>query len=192
MPMDMTLRFKTLISGGSAMTEESRREKREDERFCYECGEVVKKAAVVCVHCGVPLTPMTTPMEGQAAQTRTGMEPKLAGALSYLLTWLTGIIFLLTNKEDNFVRFHAWQAIAFGVSTVIAWFVIFIFFTVVAFIPIIGGIIAGILATLVWIVFSIGFLILWIVLMIKAYQGQRFKLPVIGDYAENWSKSSAG
>jgi uncharacterized membrane protein len=106
----------------------------------------------------------------------TGLQPNVAGLLCYVLGWVTGIIFLVIEKDNEFVRFHAWQSIVvFGALTVAS--------VVLGFIPIIGWVVA-------WLLSVAGF-ILWIILMIKAYQGQRFKLPIAGNIAENQSKPKA-
>lgn len=97
------------------------------------------------------------------------MEPNIAGALCYLVGFITGIIFLLLEKENRFVRFHAMQSI-------VTYGFFFVLEFVLSFIPIIGWLISLLLAPL-------GF-ILWILLMYKAYQGEMFKLPVVGDFAE--------
>ena len=98
------------------------------------------------------------------AKSSTGMEENVAALLSYLLGWVTGLIFFLIEKDSKFVKFHAMQSIiTFGALVVLS------------FIPWVN-IIVGLLA-----------LILWIILMVKAYQGEKFKLPVIGDLAEKWS-----
>jgi uncharacterized membrane protein len=94
----------------------------------------------------------------------TGLPKNTTAALSYVLGWLTGIVFLLIEK-DKFVRFHAAQSI-----------VVFGILTVVVLIPGIGWVIAP----LAWIV---GF-VLWLVLIFKAYQGEEFKLPWVGDLAK--------
>jgi len=108
-------------------------------------------------------------MEKDLGKTSTGMQPNVAALLSYLLGFITGIVFYIIEKENKFVRFHAMQSIiTFGA--------LFVLQMVVAFIPIIGW-------TLMPIV-SIASLILWILLMIKAYQGETFKLPIAGDIAE--------
>ena len=102
-------------------------------------------------------------------KTSTGMNQNVAGLLCYLAGWITGLIFFLIEKENRYVRFHAMQSIiTFGSLTVL--------FMVLGFIPIVGWMLMPILAILQ--------LILWIVLMVKAYQGQLFKLPMIGDMAE--------
>jgi len=98
----------------------------------------------------------------------SGMAPNVASGLSYVLTWLTGLIFFLVDKRPE-VRFHAMQAIAYGVL-----------WTLVAVVrPYMPGPI-GALFGLVLFAFFIG----WIVLLIQGFQGKHFKLPVIGDFAE--------
>ena len=101
--------------------------------------------------------------------TDTGIKPNVAALLSYLLGFVTGLIFLLIEKNNKFVRFHALQSIAtFGFIFVIQW--------VISFVPVLGPIVSGLL--------SIAAVILWIVLMVKAYQGEKYKLPWLGDIAE--------
>jgi uncharacterized membrane protein len=115
-------------------------------------------------------------MGESSGNTSTGLTPNVAGLLCYVLGWVTGIIFLLLEKDNQFVRFHAIQSIiAFGAITVL--------YAVVSFIPAVGRI----LEVLIY----IGAFILWIVLMVKAYQGQRYKLPVAGDIAEQRTKPAA-
>ena len=106
------------------------------------------------------------------AKSSTGMEENVAGLLCYLVGWLTGLIFFLIEKESKFVKFHAMQSIiTFGALFIIIW--------IFTFIPIIGWAIASILCILE--------VVLWIVLMVKAYRGEKFKLPIAGDLAEKWS-----
>ena len=94
----------------------------------------------------------------------TGLPKNTAAALSYAGLWLTGIIFLLIEK-DPFVRFHAMQSIiTFGILTLLS------------FVPVIGWILSPL-------VMIVGF-ILWLVLIFKAYQGEEFKLPVVGEFAK--------
>ncbi len=108
-------------------------------------------------------------MSERKEKTDTGLEPNIAGLLCYILGWVTGIIFLILERKNEFVRFHAMQSIAtFGALTV----ALIIF----SFIPLVGWILGGI----TWV---LGF-ILWIMLMIKAFQGQSYKLPWVGNYAE--------
>ena len=105
------------------------------------------------------------------AKTSSGLEENVAGLLCYVLGWVTGLVFILIEQENKFVRFHAMQSIiVFGAITVVA----FIF----GWIPVIGGIIS-------WILWILG-LVLWIVLMVKAYQGAKYRVPWAGNLAEKW------
>ncbi|HEX2158863.1 MAG TPA: hypothetical protein VHS79_18060 [Actinomycetes bacterium] len=105
---------------------------------------------------------------GQYPAAGSGMAENVASGLSYVLTWLTGLIFFLVDKRPE-VRFHAMQSIAYGVL-----------WTLIAVVrPYMPGPI-GALFGIVLFAFFIG----WIVLMIQGFQGRHFKLPVIGDFAE--------
>jgi uncharacterized membrane protein len=109
-------------------------------------------------------------------KTSTGLDQNVAGLLCYAGAWVTGIIFLILEKENEFVRFHALQSIiVFGAITIVN----FIF----VYVPLIGGIITWALGVLA--------LIIWIIMMIKAYQGQMYKLPIAGDIAERNSMPQA-
>ena len=102
-------------------------------------------------------------------KTGTGLEPNVAGLLCYVLGWVSGVVFLLLEKDNKFVRFHAIQSIVvFGALNVAS--------LIVVAIPIIGWMINGLIGVL-------GF-VLWIVLMIRAYQGEKIKMPWAGDFAE--------
>jgi len=106
----------------------------------------------------------------------TGLDANVAGLLCYVLGWVSGLVFVLLEQESKFVRFHAMQSIyVFGVINIAG--------IILGWIPFIGGFLAGIIGLL-------GF-VLWIVLMIKAYQGVEFKLPWAGDFAEKWVNRQA-
>ncbi|MEJ2738816.1 MAG: DUF4870 domain-containing protein [Dehalococcoidia bacterium] len=102
------------------------------------------------------------------AKTSTGLEENVAGLLCYVLGWITGLVFILIEKENKMVRFHALQSIiVFGAISVVS--------IIVSWIPFIGYILGILLSILA--------LVLWILLMIKAYQGEKYKIPVAGDIA---------
>lgn len=109
-----------------------------------------------------------------------GMDEKLAGLLCYALGWITGLIFLLIDKRP-FVRFHAAQSlVVFGGLHIVYYIVASIFFVGI-------GAVAGGFGLGVLLLDAIRLLatVLWIVLMVKAYQGERFKVPFAADVAEN-------
>jgi uncharacterized membrane protein len=107
------------------------------------------------------------------AETKTGLAENVAGLLCYVIGWVSGIVFLIIEPENKFVRFHAFQSIIiFAIISVAA--------IVFSPIPILGMIIS-------WILSVVGF-VLWIVLMVMAVQGKKYMLPWAGNLAEKWSK----
>lgn len=113
--------------------------------------------------------------------TSMGMSPNVAAGLSYVFVWISGLVIFLVEKQNRFVRFHAMQSILFfGGLTVLRILLGFL----VGF-PLLG-LLAG---ALIWLVGVVGF-VGWIVLMVKGFQGQYFKLPYIGDYAEKYANQN--
>lgn len=113
----------------------------------------------------------------------TGLENNIAALLCYILAPLTGIVFYAVEKESRFVRYHAIQSILFGVAAIIISIAYNIF-----------SIIVSSFSTIIGLLFSLGGLFLallffaaWVYCLLKAYQGQKFKLPIIGDMAEQWT-----
>ena len=107
-----------------------------------------------------------------------GMQPNIEAGLSYVLGWVTGLIFFFMEKQNRFVRFHAMQSILFfGGLTVIR--IILSVIGAIAFL--------GFFTGLIWIAVSIIGVVGYIVLLINAFQGKYFKLPIVGDYAEKYA-----
>ncbi len=105
-------------------------------------------------------------------KTSTGLSENTAGLLCYVLGWISGVVFILIEQENKFVRFHAIQSImVFGALNVAV--------IILGWIPVVGGFFS-------WVISILAF-IFWIVLMVKAYQGARYKLPWAGDFAEKKS-----
>jgi uncharacterized membrane protein len=103
--------------------------------------------------------------------TSSGLDENVAGALAYGLGWITGAAFLLTESSNRFVRFHAWQSVILFGALSIAWFV-------ALSIPLLGTIVA-------FLVIPPLSAFLWLLLMYKAYHGERFKVPYAGDMAQH-------
>jgi len=102
-------------------------------------------------------------------ETSTGLAENVAGLLCYVLGWVSGLVFILIEQENKFVRFHAMQSIiVFGALTIASF--------ILSWIPGIGSFLS-------WLIWLLG-LVFWIVLMVKAYQGTRYKLPWAGNLAE--------
>ena len=106
------------------------------------------------------------------SETSTGLQQNVAGVLCYVLGWVSGIVMLILEPNNKFVRFHAFQSIlVFGTLTV--------FWLIFNWIPFIGLAIS----IIVWV---IGFII-WLSMMMLASQNKMYKLPYAGDYAEKWA-----
>ena len=117
-----------------------------------------------------------------AAPAQAGLQENMANALCYALTFLTGILFLVlapynTNKRT---RFHAFQAIFFGLAVVGLSIGEIILSFILAFIPYIGPILSLVLYAGI----GLGSFILWLMLMYKAYNNETWVLPVIGPLAQ--------
>lgn len=131
--------------------------------------------AAFCAECGYSLRPV------ERAHGMVGVLPEtIAGALDYFL--LPAIVFLLLEpyRSNRFVRFHAFQCIGAWIGVVILAAVLRIVSVVFVFVPFIGQLTAWLLAMFT----SLAVFLLWIVLIVKALQGEAFKLPWIGDFAE--------
>ena len=106
------------------------------------------------------------------AKTDVGLEENVAGLLCYVLGWVSGVVFLIIEPKNKFVRYHAIQSIiVFGAISIAS--------AIFSPIPIAGVVIGTLLGILAF--------ILWIILMVKAYQGKKYKLAVSGNLAEKWT-----
>lgn len=127
----------------------------------------------------------------QIAKSSTGLDENLAALLSYVLTWITGLVFFFMEKTSRLVRFHAMQAILLGATAGVLGFVLWFGWIILA---IVGAMVSDVLPGLISLVFGllffafwVGIMIAWIMCLIKSYQGQYFKLPVLGNFAEKFS-----
>ncbi len=114
-----------------------------------------------------------------------GLDYNIASPLCYVpFGFIAAIVFLLTeSRESKFVRFHAIQSLLFGAALITLTSVVSIFGVIIGKIPIIGFIFALMMIPF-WVILSFGSLILMIITIVKAYQYQFYKLPIIGKYAE--------
>ena len=115
-------------------------------------------------------------------------ENRIIAALSYFIPIVGGIVVYLI-REDKFERFHAIQSILFWVGAFIVSVGINIAAMFMAFIPAVGSIFAMIIGA-IGLLFALAVFALWLVLMWKAYEYERYKLPVLGEYAEKYSFSA--
>jgi uncharacterized membrane protein len=159
--------------------------------FCSKCGGQLNAGSSFCPACGAPVAEPVAPPPGVSAgpasvvmvPANAGMTNNVAGMLCYILGIITGVIFLVLEpyKNNRFVRFHAFQSIFFWVACFAFWM---IWSQVLVGMLISGGGFGmlglfGLFFTLVRLAMFVG----WIFLMIKAYNNEEFRLPIIGDLA---------
>lgn len=154
--------------------------------FCGKCGSAVTEGSPFCPQCGAPVG-ASAAAPAQVAITpagTSGLQENVAGLLCYLLGWLTGIIFLLIDKRP-FVRFHAAQSIVvFGA--------LFVIRMVLSFGLLSGGGLVGFsLWSMISLLVSLITLVAWIVLMVMAYQGKQFEVPIAAGIAKSIAGSTS-
>lgn len=148
--------------------------------FCKACGQEIG-TATFCPKCGANQSAAVTPVAAPAASPTEGIQENVAGLLCYALGWVTGIIFLLIDKRP-FVKFHAAQSIVvFGGLTVVRIALVFMH-------GMTGGIIGWGFLGIIGLLVGILMFVLWILLMVKAYQHETFRLPVAADIADGFAK----
>jgi len=123
--------------------------------------------------------PRPAPNVTQAA----GLEENVVAAVCYLGFVLTGILFLVIEpyNHNSTVRFHAFQSIFFWLAVIIGGMVLSMVSFVILALPFVGWIISFLLSLAYW----LGALVLWLYLMYKAYNNEKYKLPIIGNMVEN-------
>jgi uncharacterized membrane protein len=137
--------------------------------FCKSCGQDIGTANF-CPKCGASQSVAATPVAAPIAASSEGLAENVAGLLCYSLGWVTGLIFLLIDKRP-WVKFHAAQSIAvFGGLTVIRIGLLFMS-------HLLGWAIFGLIGLVS--------LVLWIFLMVKAYQHETVRIPIAADIADS-------
>jgi uncharacterized membrane protein len=145
---------------------------------CTKCGAAVGENIAFCPACGAPQSGRNPGHTGGGSE--TGLQENVAGALCYSLGWITGLIFFFVDKRP-YVRFHAAQSIVvFGALTILSE----VFSSFFGFSLVTGGWTSFSLGFALWHLLHLVALILWILLMIKAYQGERFRVPIAADFAD--------
>jgi uncharacterized membrane protein len=164
--------------------------------FCAKCGKLLDESSAHCGGCGAsraPRSPAAVPIssEGSAntvapASSNAGITPNVAGALSYLLGVVSGVIFLVLDpyKQDRTVRFHAFQSIFFA----LAWVGLWIIWTILTgvFEAITGGFLAVLIIPIDCLLTLAG-IAYWAFLIYRAYEGRRHKILFLGQLAEQFA-----
>ncbi len=144
---------------------------------CAKCGTALGAGATFCGSCGTPVGAAAAPAGGGQTAAATaaapastgGLSQNVAGMLAYF--WFIGAILMLVLEpynKDKFVRFHAFQSLFFCIGVIPLY--------IIGMIPFIGWILLPFI--------SLGVIIVWVILVVKAYGGQKFQLPIIGKIAE--------
>jgi uncharacterized membrane protein len=143
-------------------------------------GQDVSKPATKPLSPSTPVVSMPAPSTPEA-EIPVGPKDNLTAALAYV-TFIPAIVFVLVDpfKRNRFVRFHSFQSIFLAVATILAGIALRILYSLLALIPVLGYLLA-------WLALGttlLGVIILWLVLLVKALQGEAFRLPLIGSLAE--------
>ncbi len=160
--------------------------------FCPNCGTQIADNAAYCSNCGkavpsaasagasaTPPPPVTEYRPGSSSG--AGLAENVAGMLAYF-TIIPAIVFLLIEpyNRNRFVRFHSFQCLFTSVALIVIDVALWIVSSILHLLPVIGWL----LATLLQVVCGFAVLALWLLLLVKAYQHEIYKLPVIGDLAQ--------
>jgi uncharacterized membrane protein len=147
--------------------------------FCPSCGAEVQ--GNFCAKCGAQVGGSSAPPPPPSAA-QAGITDNVASALCYLLSILTGILFLVLEpyNKNKTIRFHAFQSIFLWVAVVVLYIVAGILSVALGALPFIGFLFSVVL----WAALGLGCLFLWLMLMYKAYNGEKWVLPVVGPLAE--------
>jgi uncharacterized membrane protein len=126
-------------------------------------------------------TPAVPPVTVTAASVPSQFQDNLVAALAYI-TFIPAVVFVLIEpfKRDRFIRFHSFQSIFLTVATIVIAIALRILYSILTLVPVVGYLMAWLAVA----VAVLGWGILWLVLLVKALQGQSFRLPVIGSLAE--------
>jgi uncharacterized membrane protein len=115
----------------------------------------------------------------------TGLTSNIAAMMCYILMPVSSIVFLIVEKEDSDVRFHAWQGTFLGCGGLVLVFALQIFEAIMGRLANFLGAIVGVFVWVAW----LGWFALWLVCLVKAYQGEKWCIPVVGDMAEKQMQS---
>ena len=147
--------------------------------FCKSCGQEIGTASF-CPKCGASQSAVAAPAAAATSPTE-GLQENVAGLLCYILGWVTGLIFLLIDKRP-FVKFHAAQSIAMSIGVIVLYIALAIFMGVLHVMHIFF------LGLLIYPILWLALFLLWIFVMYKAYQHEKYKLPIIGNLVEGMVK----
>jgi uncharacterized membrane protein len=118
-----------------------------------------------------------------AEKSSTGLDVNVASALCYVFGLVSGVIFFAIETQSRVVKFHGLQSMLMSVAVMVVYIAYSVLWAIMSRVPVLGWL-AGIFGFLGWAVLMLAFLGLWIYCLVKAFGGERFKLPYIGEIAE--------
>ena len=122
-------------------------------------------------------TSMADKETASQVKTVTGLPENTEAALTYVLGWVSGLVFLLVEKDNKKIRFHAMQSlITFGG--------LHLLMVVLSSLSYVSFFIIGPILSLLSTVVGLLFFVLWLILIVKAYQGEQYALPIVGDFVK--------
>jgi uncharacterized membrane protein len=147
---------------------------------CPECAAPMPETAGFCPGCGRSMQPAILPIERVQGNVG-GLPQTVAGALAYC-TIVPAIVFLLVEpyRKNRFVRFHSFQCIGLWLAALVVGAALRVAGVLMFFVPLLGHLLVFLLSMVV----SLGFFVIWVVMIVKALQGEMLKLPLVGDFAE--------
>ncbi len=155
---------------------------------CTKCGAAVADDAAFCSSCGSPAGAGsgTSPAGATSGLSMPGIASNVAALLCYILWPVACFFFLMVGpyNKDKFVRFHAFQAVFLGLAGIGVAIALSIMTSILGLVPVLGWIVSF----LAWILFGIGLIGLVIFVMYKAYNGERYRILVVGDLAARQSE----
>jgi uncharacterized membrane protein len=143
---------------------------------CPQCNAEMPGNAAFCPGCGRRMIAVPAGMAG------TGFHNEnILAALAYF-TFIPAVVFLNVKslRHNRLLQFHSWQSIFFDLALILAALALRILFALFSLIPRLGYL----LGWLAFLIAGLACAIVWVVLVVKALQGELFKLPMIGDFAE--------
>jgi uncharacterized membrane protein len=148
-------------------------------KSCPDCDAQMPDSAGFCPGCGRSMQSQAPPREKVGT-----LGESLMGALAYL-TFIPAVVFLLVdrNRRSPFVRFHSVQCLLFWLVSIAAAVLVRLFILLLLFVPAVGPLLVLLIVTIV----ALAALFIWIILVVKAFQGEMFALPLIGTLAEQYS-----
>jgi uncharacterized membrane protein len=148
---------------------------------CPNCAAQMPETAAFCPGCGHPMQ-----TEPRAQGTVGALPENIAGALAYI-TFIPAVFFLVLEpyNKSRFLRFHSVQCLLLWAAATLVGIALKLASVVLFIIPVLGPL----LVLLVSVVVSLAVAVIWLVLVVKAFQGEMFRLPLLGDFAAQYASS---